>query len=272
MLGNIQRRQPPSPTPAFNPPSGWGGIVSAGNSGRPHRCDRRRDRSLSVETRKGTAGFVERLRADGGTNVLNRYLCGRGLSPRWGAASCAVWGFQPFGIGTLEEVPKLVPEPVSWGGFPGLLVWGPTQPASLPPSSLTFRHHWCTYLYEWVLEADIGACFDEIDHAAVRERIRGRISDKKVLGPVKAFPKAGVPGEDGVDRDTWTGTPQRVGCLSPLLANIALSVLDEPFHQERGRGSARTTRLEAIDRPRGSATYRLVRYADNFVVLMVRHP
>jgi len=60
------------------------------------------------------------------------------------------------------------------------------------------------------------------------ERVRGRVSDKKVLSLVKAFLKAGVLGEDGVDRDTWTGTPQG-GILSPLLANVALSALDDHF-------------------------------------------
>jgi RNA-directed DNA polymerase len=82
--------------------------------------------------------------------------------------------------------------------------------------------------YEWVFEADIKACFDEIDHTALMGRVRDRIGDKRVLGLVKAFLKAGVLSEDGVGRETITGTPQG-GILSPLLANIALSVLDEHF-------------------------------------------
>jgi RNA-directed DNA polymerase len=60
------------------------------------------------------------------------------------------------------------------------------------------------------------------------DRLRRRIGDKRVLGLVKAFLKAGVLGEDQVMRDTVTGTPQG-GILSPLLTNIALSVLDEHF-------------------------------------------
>ena len=46
--------------------------------------------------------------------------------------------------------------------------------------------------YHWVLEADIEACFDMIDHAALMDRVRRRISDKRVLALVKAFLKAGV--------------------------------------------------------------------------------
>ena len=45
---------------------------------------------------------------------------------------------------------------------------------------------------------------------------------------MKAFLKAGILTEEGLDRETITGTPQG-GILSPLLANIALSVLDEHF-------------------------------------------
>lgn len=42
------------------------------------------------------------------------------------------------------------------------------------------------------MEADIAACFDEIDHAALMDRVRQRVKDKKVLALVKAFIKAGV--------------------------------------------------------------------------------
>ena len=50
---------------------------------------------------------------------------------------------------------------------------------------------------------------------------------------MKAFLKAGVLGEDGVLRDNDTGTPQG-GILSPVLANVALSVLDEHLAQHPG--------------------------------------
>ncbi len=59
-------------------------------------------------------------------------------------------------------------------------------------------------------------------------RVRDRIGDKRVLHLVKAFLRTAILSEDGVSRDTITGTPQG-GILSPLLANIALSVLDEHF-------------------------------------------
>ena len=119
--------------------------------------------------------------------------------------------------------------------------------------------------YDWVFEADITACFDEISHSALMGRVRRRIGDKRILGLVEAFLKAGVLSEDGANRDTITGTPQG-GILSPLLANIALSVLDEHFtHRWEALGPAWT---RAKRRRAGVPAYRLVRYADDFVVMV----
>jgi RNA-directed DNA polymerase len=119
--------------------------------------------------------------------------------------------------------------------------------------------------YDWVFEADINACFDEIDHSALMGRVRHRIGDKRILGLVKAFLKSGILSEDGMDRATITGTPQG-GILSPLLANIALSVLDEHFAKRwEALGPAWT---RAKRRRQGVPTYRLVRYADDFVVMV----
>lgn len=117
-----------------------------------------------------------------------------------------------------------------------------------------------------MLEADIHACFDEIDHVALMGRVRNRISDKRVLALVKAFLKSGVMTNTGHREETLTGTPQG-GILSPLLANIALSLLDEHFasqwQQEMGTQHRRNKR-----RRNGEANYRLVRYADDFVVVV----
>ena len=85
--------------------------------------------------------------------------------------------------------------------------------------------------YEWVFEADIEACFDEIDHTALMGRVRERVGDKRILALIRGLSEAGVLSEDGVSRRTLTGTPQG-GILSPLLANIALSVLDWHFQRK----------------------------------------
>ncbi len=162
------------------------------------------------------------------------------------------------------------------------LVLEPIFEADFQPSSYGFRpkrraqdaiaeiHHFATQGYHWVLEADIEACFDQIDHTALLDRVRHRVGDKRVLALVKAFLKAGILTEDGLDRDTHTGTPQG-GILSPLLANIALSTLDDHF-QAKWDAFAVGTRFPGQRRNRlhrrGGATYRIVRYADDFVVLV----
>lgn len=119
--------------------------------------------------------------------------------------------------------------------------------------------------YDHVFEGDIAACFDEIDHTALLGRLRGRIVDKRVLALVKAFLKAGLLDELNDRQDTDTGTPQG-GILSPLLANVALSVLDEHFRRRWDAMGNQTRRWRATQR--GAATYRLVRYADDFVVMV----
>jgi hypothetical protein len=98
------------------------------------------------------------------------------------------------------------------------------------------------------------------------DRVRHRIGDKRVVGLVKAFLCSGVLSEDGVTRDTKAGTPQG-GILSPLLANIALSVLDEHFADAWERDMATRTQ-RATRRNHGEPTYRIIRYADDFVVMV----
>ena len=162
------------------------------------------------------------------------------------------------------------------------LVLEPIFEADFQPSSYGFRprrraqdaiaeiHYLgsATRDYGWVFEADITACFDEIDHAALMERVCGRISDKKVLGLVRAFLKAGVLTEDGLNRDTRTGTPQG-GILSPLLANIALSVLDEYFHAKWEALGPEWRRVK--HRRAGGPVMKLVRCADDFVIMVHGH-
>lgn len=121
--------------------------------------------------------------------------------------------------------------------------------------------------YDWVVEGDIKACFDEIDHTAMLERVRRRIGDKHVLALVKAFVKAGILTEDAEILDTTAGTPQG-GILSPLLANIALSVLDDYIAELAG--GPNTGKVERARRLRhGLPNFKLVRYADDWC-LMIR--
>jgi RNA-directed DNA polymerase len=158
------------------------------------------------------------------------------------------------------------------------LVLEPIFEADFRPYSFGFRpgrraqdaiadiHLFTSKSYDWVLEADIEACFDSIDHAALLARVRRRIADNRVLLLIKAFLKAGVMTEAGLQTGALVGTPQG-GILSPLLANIALSVLDDYAHHAwQEMMSTRNERRKR--RYHGLATWRLVRYADDFVVLV----
>ncbi|MDQ6784588.1 MAG: group II intron reverse transcriptase/maturase [Actinomycetota bacterium] len=164
---------------------------------------------------------------------------------------------------TVQAALKLVLEPIFEADFkPCSYGFRPRRRAQDAIEEIFF---YSTHSYEWVLEGDIKSCFDEIDHTALMDRVRRRIGDKRVLGLVKAFLKSGILGEDQVLRDTATGTPQG-GILSPLLANIALSVLDEHFMGAWASWGGTYERRRR--RVKGLANYRLVRYADDFVVLL----
>ncbi|MFI0772721.1 group II intron reverse transcriptase/maturase [Streptomyces sp. NPDC021218] len=154
------------------------------------------------------------------------------------------------------------------------LVLEPIFEADFRPCSYGFRpnrrahdaiaeiHLFGSQGYRWVLDADIEACFDRIDHTALLDRVQ----DKRVLALVKAFLKAGIMTELGERNETTSGSPQG-GILSPLLANIALSVLDD-FAAEQWSSVMTTRRDRERRRHRGLPTWRLVRYADDFVIMV----
>jgi RNA-directed DNA polymerase len=124
-----------------------------------------------------------------------------------------------------------------------------------------------SHAYEWIVEGDIKACFDEISHAGLMDRVRQRVGDKRVLALVKAFLKAGILTEDRMLKETNAGTPQG-SILSPLLSNVALSVLDEYIAQAPGGpGADRVARAKR--RRHRLPNYQLCRYADDWC-LMVR--
>ena len=96
--------------------------------------------------------------------------------------------------------------------------------------------------------------------------MRQWIKDKQILGLVKAFLKSGVMTTSGDLEETLTGTPQG-GILSPLLANVALAALDDHFDRHR-REEMGTDQQRAKRKRQGLGNWKLVRYADDFVVMV----
>jgi group II intron reverse transcriptase/maturase len=99
----------------------------------------------------------------------------------------------------------------------------------------------------WVVDADIAAFFDRIDHAEVLRLVGKRISDRRVLRLLKQWLTVGVL-EGGAWSPTEQGVPQG-SVISPLLANVVLHELDR-FWEDHCRRLGQ-----------------LIRYADDFVIL-----
>jgi RNA-directed DNA polymerase len=215
----------------------------------------------------GVPGFLDDLRAalkDGSFRPLP--VRERLIPKPGGSGKLRKLGIPVIADRVVQAALKLVLEPVFEADFePCSYGFRPMRRAQDAAAEI---HHYGTHGYHRVLDADIAACFDEIDHAALMDRVRARIKDKRVLALVKAFLKAGILTEPGQYQDTRTGTPQG-GILSPLLANIALSVLDEHLHAPwKPGGTMATYSRRAARRAKGLPTWRMVRYADDFVVLV----
>jgi RNA-directed DNA polymerase len=98
--------------------------------------------------------------------------------------------------------------------------------------------------YTFVVDADFESYFDSIPHERLMQRVEEHISDGRILGLLRGWLKQDIL--RGLERWTPTGGTPQGAVISPLLANIYLHPLDELL---AARG------------------YRMVRYADDFVVL-----
>jgi len=105
--------------------------------------------------------------------------------------------------------------------------------------------------YNYVVEADIKAFFDNINHDLLMQMLERRIEDGAFLRLIRKWLKAGVLDTDGQVLHPETGTPQG-GIVSPILANVYLHhALDVWFHREV--------------KPRCHGEACLIRFADDFV-------
>lgn len=164
----------------------------------------------------------------------------------------------------VQMAAKLVLEPIFEADFcPTSYGFRPGRRAQDAIEQVRFFIH-APRSYEWVIEGDVEDCFGQIHHGLLMEQVRRRVTDKRILALIRRFLAAGVMREHGGLAATPSGTPQG-SILSPCLANIALSVLDRHFENA---WAARTHNQRTRDRADGLPSYRMIRYADDFVVLV----
>lgn len=238
--------------------------------------------------RRGIEAFLKGLRDDLRAGRYRPSLGRRKWIPKPGQPG----KFRPLGIATVTDrvvqcAVKHLLEPifeatfwhVSYGFRPGRGCHGALEHirTAIRPRAKASDGRRQRAPYQWVIEGDIKGCFDHIDHHLLMERVRARIGDLKVTRLVGQFLRAGVL-EEGFVHPTREGTPQ--GCVvSPLLANIALSAIEERYerwvHHRRkirahrssdGITAARAARM--TDRLRGKSVFFPIRYADDLVILV----
>jgi len=89
----------------------------------------------------------------------------------------------------------------------------------------------------WVVDVDLEAFFDRVNHDVLMSRLAKRIADRRLLGLIRRYLDAGIMANGVVVKERHEGTPQG-GPLSPLLANVLLDDVDKEL-EKRGHAFAR---------------------------------
>ena len=173
---------------------------------------------------------------------------------------------RPLGIPALRD--RIVQEALR-------AILDPIYESDFHPHSYGFRKGRCTMdaiavlmpmfntslKHYYVIEGDLQSYFDTVHHRTLMKLLRRRLKDRALLDLIWKFLKAGVM-EGGLFQHTESGVPQG-GVISPLLANVYLNEFDKwAAAQWDLDPNARRRRRYA-----GLGNYKMVRYADDFVVV-----
>jgi RNA-directed DNA polymerase len=135
-----------------------------------------------VEAVQGVEGFLDRLRSGLKDRGFQPLPVREWMIPKPGGSGTkrSRWlGIPTVGDRVVQASLKLVLEPIFEADFdPGSYGFRPERRAH---DAIAETHHLAKHSYEWVLEGDIEACFDEISHSALLGRVRRRVGDKRVL-------------------------------------------------------------------------------------------
>jgi len=161
---------------------------------------------------------------------------------------------RPLGIPALEDkvlqqAVRMVIEPIyerSFLGFSYGFRPGRSQHQALDALAVAIGKK-----VNWVLDADIRAFFDMVDHAWMQRFLEHRIGDRRLIRLLMKWLKAGVI-EDAELHEVESGTPQG-GVISPLMANIYLHYVFDLW-------------VHAWRRKHASGDVYVVRYADDVVL------
>jgi len=173
---------------------------------------------------------------------------------------------RPLGIPALRD--RIVQEAVR-------AILDPIYESDFHPHSYGFRKGRCTMdaiavlmplfntslRHYYVIEGDLQSYFDTVHHRTLMKLLRKRVKDRALLDLIWKFLKSGVM-EEGLFARTESGVPQG-GVISPLLANVYLNEFDQwaAAQWDLDRNTRRRRRYA------GLGNYKMVRYADAFVVV-----